>query len=269
MILSLHDIFFQFTVLFGVGIFLLLIPLPVKFIGEKFFESQTWFAVGCLSLGLLGRFYQFISQHRELPFYLFLYVLVVGLSFLYVRFLRETQFQSAKVVLFLQAVLIIVGLYFHAGDLSRNRFYFENIGIFTQFLMSSFLLGSVFTSMMLCHWFFMNHKLPIKYLKRMSQIFTFSLIAKIFFTGVVLWVWKIYFSDDFSRLVAFEGGFIYLMMRFILGLLFPLILAFGTEVTIKLPTNHAAIGILYVAVIFIFMGEVLGQYLSLIQRIPL
>jgi len=268
-ILSLHDIFFQFTVLFGAGIFLLLIPLPVKYIGEKFFESQVWFAVACLSIGLLGRFYQFISQQRELPVYLFVYVVIVGLSFLYVHFLREIHFEKAKLVLSLQALLIGVGLYFHALDFSANRFYFENISIFVQFLTSSFLLGSVFTSMMLCHWFFMNHKLPLKYLKRISHVFTFSLIAKIFFTGIILWMWKFYFPSDFTRLTAFEGGFVYLMLRFVLGLLLPLVLAFGTEVTIKLPTNHSAIGILYVAVIFIFMGEVLGQYLSLLQRIPL
>lgn len=269
MILSLQDILFQFAVLFSVGNLCLLLFLPPDHIGPKFFISQYWMIVGSLFLGCTVRFYELLMQGESIPLYVFLYTVLLFLVLALIYLTKKHSFKLAFFLLVLTNGLALISLYLHGVDLSRGRFSLEDITYFVQLFVSAFLLGAVFTAMMLCHWFFMFRKLPVKFLKRISHLLTTSLILKVFLIGVVIWVWKIYFPEDFTKLMSFDDKFMFLAVRFLIGLFFPLILAFGTEVTIKIPANHSAIGILYVAVIFIFMGEVLGQYLSLILSIPL
>ncbi len=268
MIISLNDIFFQFTVLFAVGTLLFLIVLPIKQVGIKFFTAQTWFAVIALFLGIVFRFFDYMSAARPLPLYLYVYIVVLATALTFV-YLLKTQEEKAKFVLWGQVVLILGVLYWHGYSLSRHRAVGEDWYSFLQLLSTALLLGAVFTSLMLCHWFFVFHKLPLKYLKRISQLFTYSLILKIFITALVIWFWKHHFNEEFTRFTDSNSNYVFLLFRFGVGLFLPLFLAFGTEITIKLPQNHAAIGLLYVGVILIFMGEVVGQYLTLLQQIPL
>ena len=269
MIISLNDIFFQFTALFAVGTLTLLVFLPIKHVGMKFFTTQTWFAVTCLFFGIVFRFYEYISQGRSLTFYLFLYIVVLASSLTFIYLVHKQKEEMATHLLWGQALFIIGILYWHGYSLSRHRAGGEDWYLFLQLLSTALLLGAIFTALMLCHWFFMFHKLPLKYLKRISNLFTYSLILKIVITALVIWFWKSHFNEEFTRFTDSNTNYAFLIFRFGVGLFLPLFLAFGTEVTIKLPQNHAAIGLLYMGVVLVFMGEVVGQYLTLLQHIPL
>ena len=269
MIISLNDIFFQFTVLFSAGTLMLLVFLPINHVGVKFFTTQTWFAIVCLFLGIVFRFYEYTSQARPLPLYLYLYIVVLALSLIFIYVVRKQKENLARAILWGQGIFIIGVLYVHGYLLSRHRTHGEDWYSFLQLLSTALLIGAIFTALMLCHWFFMFHKLPLKYLKRMSNLFTYSLILKIFITALVIWFWKHHFNEEFTRFTDSNTNYVFLIFRFGVGLFLPLFLAFGTEVTIKLPQNHAAIGLLYMGVILVFMGEVVGQYLTLLQQIPL
>ncbi|MBI2026542.1 MAG: hypothetical protein HYS98_01840 [Deltaproteobacteria bacterium] len=268
-LLSFKDILFQFLVLFSFGCFFSLIFLPAQTIGFRFFSSQSLFSMIALGGALILHFYHFFSEDSSLPLFSYVYVVILVGLVIYYFFISSHKFFLAWYSLILSGLLMVVGLYLHGEFLSTSQEAVGRILYFSQAFASVALVGSVFTSMMLCHWFFVFHKLPIKYLKYMGHVFTFSVIFKIFVTGIVFWTWRLGYVSEFGEVFPLEHNLILLYVRFGIGLFIPLVLSFGSEMTIKIPSNHSAIGILYLAVILVFTGEVLGQYLTLIHQIPL
>ena len=267
--MSLKDILFQFLTLFSFGCFIALIFIPAETIGYKFFSTQALFSIFTLAGALSVHFYRIIVLKSAIPLFSYVYISILVILILYYVFIIKHRFLYSWCFLIVNGILCLIGLYAHSfflmGDVS-SLFQF-------MFTLSSFasvsLIGCVFTAMMLCHWFFVFHKLPIKYLKRMSHLFTYAVIFKILSVGVVLWLWKLGHLNSFGQVFPLDNNLTLLYLRFGIGLFIPLILSFGSDITIKIPANHSAIGILYLAVILVFMGEVLGQYLTLIHQIPL
>ena len=267
-VISFKDILFQFVILFSLGNIIVLLFYRANTIGAKYFNTQTAFFIGGLLIGILVRLYQWSADGRPFDNSLYLYLLIFVLACAYWLLVNRQFFHLASIMLFLKIAIVFVALYFQAQEVTQNRLSIEVWLYYFHYLNSAILIGSVFTAMMLCHWFFVFHKLPIKYLKRLSHVFTFSLIFKTVLVGIVLWVWRLYLVGDYAHLLSAPLNVIFVVLRFGVGLLIPLFLAFGSEVTIKLPAVHSAIGLLYLAVIFVFAGEVLGQYISLIFQIP-
>ena len=66
-----------------------------------------------------------------------------------------------------------------------------------------------------------------------------------------------------------QGGFVFFIaLRWLSGLVGTLILAVMTWETLKIPNTQSATGILYVAVICVFLGELTAQLLSVQTMFP-
>jgi hypothetical protein len=123
------------------------------------------------------------------------------------------------------------------------------------------LLGSVNLAMTLGHWYLVVRGMPIEPLKRLTHATLVSAIVKlivVFAAIVIAGAW---------HQVAIRQG-IFFWMRAGWGLAGPLVLYPMVWGTVKIRSTMAATGILYVDVVAVVIGEVLGAWLSALVHIP-
>jgi len=126
-------------------------------------------------------------------------------------------------------------------------------------LSSMAILGSVNLAMILGHWYLVVRGMPIDPLKRLSLATLATTVAKVVVVAAALvFVW-----DD----IAIRQG-IFFWMRAGWGLIGPLLLFPMVWGTVRIRSTMAATGILYVDVVAVVIGEVLGGWLSAIAHLP-
>ncbi len=128
-------------------------------------------------------------------------------------------------------------------------------------LTSIALLGSVNLAMTLGHWYLVVRGMPIEPLKRLTIATLVTTIAKI-----ALVISTIAFAGLFHEVGVHNG--IFFWMRVLWGLVGPLALYPLVWGTVKMRSTMAATGILYVDVVAVVIGEVLGAWLSALVRMP-
>jgi len=127
-------------------------------------------------------------------------------------------------------------------------------------LSSIAILGSVNLAMILGHWYLVVRGMPIDPLKRLSLATLAATVAKVVVVAAALvFVW-----DD----IAIRQG-IFFWMRAGWGLIGPLLLFPMVWGTVRIRSTMAATGILYVDVVAVVIGEVLGGWLSAIAHLPM
>ncbi|GAC1430388.1 MAG: hypothetical protein NVSMB68_02660 [Thermoanaerobaculia bacterium] len=123
------------------------------------------------------------------------------------------------------------------------------------------LLGSVNLAMTLGHWYLVVRGMPIDPLKRLTIATLAAGVAKLIlvFTAVL--------AGGVWHEVAIRQG-IFFWMRTGWGLGGPLLLYPMVWGTVKIRSTMAATGILYVDVVAVVIGEVLGAWLSALVHLP-
>jgi hypothetical protein len=125
-------------------------------------------------------------------------------------------------------------------------------------LASVALLGSVNLAMLLGHWYLVVRGMSIDPLKRLTIATLVASIVKIALVAIVIAVaWPPPVLED-----------IFFWMRAGWGLLGPLALYPMVWGTVKIRSTMAATGILYVDVVAVVIGEVLGGWLSALAHLP-
>ena len=125
-------------------------------------------------------------------------------------------------------------------------------------LASVALLGSVNLAMLLGHWYLVVRGMSIDPLKRLTIATLVAAIAKVLVVVTVIAVtWPPPVLKD-----------IFFWMRAGWGLLGPLALFPMVWGTVKIRSTMAATGILYVDVVAVIIGEVLGGWLSALAHLP-
>lgn len=123
------------------------------------------------------------------------------------------------------------------------------------------LLGSVNLAMTLGHWYLVVRGMPIEPLKRLTIATLVSAVAKLALVFLAI------FAGAAWHEVAVHQG-IFFWMRAGWGLLGPLLLYPMVWGTVKIRSTMAATGILYVDVVAVVIGEVLGGWLSALVHLP-
>ena len=124
-------------------------------------------------------------------------------------------------------------------------------------LTSLALLGSVNLAMVLGHWYLVVRGMAIDPLKRVALATLAASIAKVLLVAAVLVAERPAVMTD-----------IFFWMRAGWGLLGPLALFPMVWGTVRIRSTMAATGILYVEVVAVVIGEVLGAWLSKIAHLP-
>jgi hypothetical protein len=126
-------------------------------------------------------------------------------------------------------------------------------------LASVALLGSVNLAMLLGHWYLVVRGMSIDPLKRLTIATLVAAIAKVLLVVIVIGAaWQPPVLTD-----------IFFWMRAGWGLLGPLALYPMVWGTVRIRSTMAATGILYVDVVAVVIGEVLGGWLSALTHLPL
>ncbi|HEX7830063.1 MAG TPA: hypothetical protein VF787_10410 [Thermoanaerobaculia bacterium] len=126
-------------------------------------------------------------------------------------------------------------------------------------LASIALLGSVNLAMLLGHWYLVVRGMSIDPLKRLTIATLVAAIAKVMLVVIVIAAaWQPPVLTD-----------IFFWMRAGWGLLGPLALYPMVWGTVRIRSTMAATGILYVDVVAVVIGEVLGGWLSALTHLPL
>src|SRR5205085_11378117 len=128
-------------------------------------------------------------------------------------------------------------------------------------LASLSLLGSVNLAMILGHWYLVVRGMGIDPLKRLAVATLVTSIARIVVVAAALCVTGVWHE------IAIRQG-IFFWMRAGWGLIGPLLLYPFVWGTVRIRSTMAATGILYVDVVAVVIGEVLGGWLSAIAHVP-
>ena len=128
-------------------------------------------------------------------------------------------------------------------------------------LTSTALLGSVNLAMLLGHWYLVVRGMSIDPLKRLTVATLVSTIARAAIVAAALFVPGAWYET------ALRQG-IFFWMRAGWGIAGPLALYPMIWGTVKIRSTMAATGILYVDVVAVVIGEVLGGWLSAIVHLP-
>lgn len=126
-------------------------------------------------------------------------------------------------------------------------------------LSSVALLGSVNLAMILGHWYLVVRGMAIDPLKRLTIATLVATIVRLLVAVIaVIFVW--------NEIAVRQG--IFFWMRAGWGLVGPLLLYPMVWGTVRIRSTMAATGILYVDVVAVVIGEVLGGWLSAIAHMP-
>lgn len=217
--------------------------------GPKFYRLVLLIS-GALTLVATGA--HALAHRRELACADAALVLITAIVLITLRYPKRLVFR-------LPAALLRIG-YVVAGVLAFNAAMRPPhlIWAIAGALSSIALLGTVNLAMTLGHWYLVVRGMSIDPLKRLTIATLFAALARI---AVVIAA-----AAVADRRLLFD---IFFWMRAGWGLIGPLALYPMVWGTVKIRSTMAATGILYVDVVAVVIGEVLGGWLASLSHLPM
>jgi hypothetical protein len=231
------------------GLYLFLPLVGRRNAGVKFYRMI--FLIGG-ALALCAGLAHAMAARRDLALADSAVVVLTALTYLVLRYPKRLIFRASAALLG-AAYLVTAVLGYHAA-VRPSHLAWSIAGA----LASIALLGSVNLAMLLGHWYLVVRGMAIDPLKRLTIATLVAAIAKLALVVVVIAVaWPPPLFKD-----------IFFWMRAGWGLLGPLALFPMVWGTVKIRSTMAATGILYVDVVAVVIGEVLGGWLSALAHLP-
>lgn len=138
--------------------------------------------------------------------------------------------------------------------------------IFAGALLGALLFGIVLLTMNLGHWYLVSRSLPLELLFRAAVAYVVLSAARGAYLGVVA-AWPPN-PEGWAALTSLDREALFFLFRILWGICGPLALSYYIFRTAKIKSNQAATGLLYVALIFVLIGEILSSYLTVATRFP-
>jgi len=179
-------------------------------------------------------------------------------------FFRARVFSSS--ILLGVAGLLIGSQSFHRAPLWS----IETLIYPVSFLLSSLLLGGVTVGMLIGHWYLIDTGQSIDPFVRLFKFFLVSLIAQTgFFLLMPLLLYAMGNNTTASNLQQLlENHLLLLSTRLLVAQVCPLVLAHMIWRTLKIPHTMAATGLFYIALLGVFVGEILGREILALTALP-
>jgi hypothetical protein len=232
------------------GLYLFLPLVGRRNAGVKFY--RLIFIIGG-ALALCASISHRIANRRDLALYDAIVVALTAITWLVLRYPKRLIYQASATLLG-GAYLVAAVMAYHAA-VKPAHLGWSIAGA----LASIGLLGSVNLGMLLGHWYLVVRGMSIDPLKRLTIATLVASIVKIVMVATALIAfWPSPVMKD-----------IFFWMRAGWGLLGPLALYPMVWGTVRIRSTMAATGILYVDVVAVVIGEVIGGWLSAVAHIPL
>jgi hypothetical protein len=126
-------------------------------------------------------------------------------------------------------------------------------------------LGAVLLVMNLGHWYLVSRSLPFRLLARGAMLFAVLAGARTLLLGSAM---AFHGGDGLSALLSVERDALFFLFRVMWGIVGPLALSWFIWKTADMRSNQAATGLLYVALVFVLIGELLSSYLTVATGFP-
>jgi hypothetical protein len=123
-------------------------------------------------------------------------------------------------------------------------------------LASAAVLGSAITAMLMGHSYLIAPSMSLTPLLRLVAALMIATLVRMGLAGIGLWSWSAGHSFD-----TLDETLLWLPVRWGVGFLAPLVLGWMAWQTTRIRSTQSATGILYVVVIFCFLGELTSQLL--------
>jgi hypothetical protein len=232
---------------------------PFHEIERAFYKSTAGVLYAIALLGLWGKsafYWQSLLEHFtwEVGFEVLFHVVFVIFFSCYMISLwgERPAFRArsfASCVLAGLTGLVLSGLSFTDASFVSIETLVYPVGFF----LSSLLLGSVTVGMLIGHWYLIDTGQSLEPFIRIYKFFVIALIIQCAFL-------------IFSLPALYFFGL--LLTRVIVGQIAPLILSRMIWRTLLIPHTMAATGLFYIALLGVFVGEILGRQILALTSLP-
>jgi hypothetical protein len=132
-------------------------------------------------------------------------------------------------------------------------------------ILGGLFFGAVLLTMNLGHWYLVSRSLPFKLLARGARLFAALAAAR-----TLLLATAMAFSggQGLTDLLSLERDALFFLFRVLWGIVGPLLLSYFIWRTADMKSNQATTGLLYVALVFVLIGELLSSYLTVATGFP-
>jgi hypothetical protein len=165
----------------------------------------------------------------------------------------------------------LAGLVFSAhGFYEAPLLSIETVVYPTTFFLSSLLLGSVTVGMLIGHWYLIDTGQSLEPFVRIFRFFVIALIVQgAFFLVAPLALYLLGAPSSVAALQQLWARHSTLVVtRVIVGQGAPLILSWMIWRTLLIPHTMAATGLFYIALLGVFVGEILGRQILALTALP-
>jgi hypothetical protein len=125
--------------------------------------------------------------------------------------------------------------------------------------------GAVLLVMNLGHWYLVSRSLPFRLLARGALLFAILAVARAALLGAAV---ALHAGAGLEALLSLEHEALFFLFRVTWGIVGPLALSWFIWKTAHMRSNQAATGLLYVALVFVLIGELLSSYLTVATGFP-
>jgi len=137
-------------------------------------------------------------------------------------------------------------------------------------LLSALLLGGVTVGMLIGHWYLIDTGQSIKPFVRIYKFFVITLLLQSGF--FLLSFLLIYYAGAPTSMAGLKALWTkqsnLLMSRIVIGQAAPLVLSWMIWRTLQIPHTMAATGLFYIALLGVFVGEILGRQILTLSSLP-
>ena len=139
-----------------------------------------------------------------------------------------------------------------------------------SFLLSAILLGSVTVGMLIGHWYLIDTGQSIEPFVRIYKFFVAALTLQSGFllaSLLMIYLTGVPNSLDSLRILWTKHSAL-LVTRITIGQAAPLVLSWMIWRTLQIPHTMAATGLFYIALLGVFVGEILGRQILALTALP-
>jgi hypothetical protein len=136
--------------------------------------------------------------------------------------------------------------------------------LLTENVTSAALLGAATTAMLMGHAYLVMPTMSMTPLLRLLAALAAAVLARVAVAGIDLWSW----TSGPARVTLEPDKIVWLALRWGVGFFGPLVLTWMAWQAARIRSTQSATGILYVVVIFCFIGEITNQLLQATSPVP-
>jgi hypothetical protein len=136
---------------------------------------------------------------------------------------------------------------------------------------SALVLGLVSCAMLFGHWYLIDLEMPVDYLRTFIRVLAIVLVADLVALLLTIGLCAT-LGSSVARVAVnelFTAHLGLLAVRLLLGPVATIVLVWMCWQTLKIPQTMAATGLLYIAVMSVLVGEMLGRFILFRTAIPL